>query len=534
MSKIINSTIINLSDDDQFVKNIFVTGSLVEAVKIKSIEPSKLFEYFCKNSQLSDINRFLYYIEICQIIKPKDQYFNGIHVLGMFVNPVLVCVYLHFGGNINAPFTALGNTMYDSITIKDMYIEHENLDENNYRIILDNFIQSNNIKFHYECLTRSPKFYETYLITNTSTVLSELVDSDWFDMFIKVDLKNIIDHILDRLIYLRNKFPLYYYRVFRPNIISLFEIYKFPNKLPIDKYYTLNKIIPEIGKKFFASLSNYALTIASYPQNIQCYLLGYNIEYCSFSNSDFFEALTKLSEIGIDKYYENIKFNTQKFCENIASAISDRNINIGDKGDKGDKGDEGDDYIFCNTTDTKYEDIFSYSPYDIIVLHINNKNFLYTRAEFEYMISNNNNIYTRDKIPEAVKYNIENKLYYSLRNKLPASRPLIDIITDLKPYNNSEKSSRDSTPDSINDLTYDLNATSFPFLTIFDIITAYNSLSDGVVNSEMETEINNLLENEIESETESEIENEIENEIESEIENEVENDDDASKMEEVD
>ena len=196
------------------------------------------------------------------------------------------------------------------------------------------------------------------------------------------------------------------------------------------------------------------LLLNSLPYPILCYLLGYPIHHHYPANVN--DRLKELLELGPDQYYLGLIERNKKKLKKIDSQI-------------------------VNRSDTLYNNIYEYSMSDILLdyTYVNEKLFIYafSRSEFNTLLNQKQNYYTRVLISPQLKANIEMRLSLSKALNLPDCLPLRQLYDELIIYRSNTHNNNVNEMVVKNRPLKDINNLNTPLTTSGSILRDYMTRS---------------------------------------------------------
>lgn len=244
----------------------------------------------------------------------------------------------------------------------------------------------------------------------------------------------------------------------RREFITLIRKFYDNNLIPYSSrlFTRLLKLLPELfPPEYINTFTPLAWKIYHLPLHRAGYYLGYPSITAIKSRDEIIPTLGKLSKLGVVDYCEKFKEENKKYQESLINLNTAWTI-FGSKRNS-----------FVNERDTLYEDVFSYSPNDLIIYSDNHgKYFLFSLPELPNIVNKRKNHWTNLDLPgffiEATKAVLKErqKLY------LPSSKILLDLLRDLEKEDKSEE-------DEEEDEDEDLEMSQLQIQTILDNISDF-------------------------------------------------------------
>lgn len=358
------------------------------------------------------------YNTICK--QKYNQYlFDGFHFLAKSCEIRYAKIYLIYNETLDIPIS-LDNSEY---TLKSRYslIDEVKLPEH-YQNMISIMTEDSPLFNEYDYRLLAIRSHNKHLIDYYSKnkisqkEIEEIVINDWILAMNK--LKIPLKLILQRCSYLSRWFNDYFLKI-KP---LYWEIIKTRIDATLSSHEMkdsgVSKVDIELAIHLFSQFAESyndkeikELLLNSLPYPILCYLLGYPIHHHYPANIN--DRLKQLLEVGPDQYYLNLIETHRKKLKKI-------------------------DQHIVNRRDTLYNNIYEYSMSDILLdyTYVNEKLFIYafSRSEFNTLLNQKQNYYTRVLISPQLKANIEMRLSLSKSLNLPDCLPLRQLYDELITY----------------------------------------------------------------------------------------------------
>ncbi len=264
--------------------------------------------------------------------------------------------------------------------------------------ICDEIFNFNKENAEHICAVRNLKHTSLY-------TFNDILRTDFLILFEGKDGKHYYNNLIGRCLYLSENAPLYWEHVGVP-LYRNFILKKFPN--PIFKRVEL-----EILSECFPSLYDEKIMkrpdVINYLSNATrheaAYHLGFPIHEYIPNQKKIDQALSLLSEIGVDKYLEKRDVREHDDKIHIANAEN----------------------VHCDNID-------DFNSFDVVYYYTDDDNtdlrhlFRFTRPEFATILKDKKNFYTGELLPDFILSEIRCRLQIASMYNLPAAKVLKELL----------------------------------------------------------------------------------------------------------
>lgn len=209
----------------------------------------------------------------------------------------------------------------------------------------------------------------------------------------------------------------------RKEFITMIRLFYDKNLIPYSSrlFSCLLKLFPELFPlEYNNTFTPLAWMIYHLPLRQAGYYLGHPSTIIK-SREELIPALYKLSKLGIVNYCEKFKEENKKYQESLINLNTSWTI-FGSKRNN-----------FVNERDIFYEDIFDYSPNDIIIYSDNfGRYFLFSLPELPNIVNKKKNHWTNLDLPIFFIETAKAILKERQRLYLPDPKILLDLLRDLE------------------------------------------------------------------------------------------------------
>ena len=245
-----------------------------------------------------------------------------------------------------------------------------------------------------------------------------LAQADWIEKFRYNE--TLINIIIDRAIWLKDKAPMYYtnvaYTIYHKVVT---ELYKNKHLINVDPSMlsTIDSIFPDIIDpkilKYSKSPDLFCYKISLLTHLTAGYILGFPVQNMIPTDDQISHSLDYIGCHGLDLYIQHIQTNI------IKTYIPTMPIECGTG-------------TYSNETDVILEDINDYSPFDIVAYQVGSHIYRFTRPEFPQILKSKKNPWTNEWLPPTILYLIRSRLDASEELEFPSSRPLKELMSHLQ------------------------------------------------------------------------------------------------------
>ena len=168
------------------------------------------------------------------------------------------------------------------------------------------------------------------------------------------------------------------------------------------------------------------------PASVQAYLLGFHLEIGIPHVNILKTALQNLSKKGPGQYIADMKDLPRPGAVTPVTGRAPAGM---------------EEFKLGNTQDAMLNDITSYSPFDRIYYTNGTHLYCFTRVEFDSLIKDRKNPWTKEPIPEYIIELIQCRLNMSKSLQLPPCEPLHDLYEKVIAGKLSLVQTKPSSPD---------------------------------------------------------------------------------------
>nr|QBK89980.1 MAG: hypothetical protein LCPAC101_02630 [Pithovirus LCPAC101] len=236
--------------------------------------------------------------------------------------------------------------------------------------------------------------------TISSGAIDEIVRSDWLEAIIWLMKHNhlTITKLIKRWLFIK-EYRIDYWNILERHFKQI--VIKYEHTLDCLDINYIYILFPDINLKNNKKRNNIKSILLLLDDMNLAYLLGISIDVSSvrINKSILNKHLNKLVSKGYNKYYDELEL----FRKTKLSKFDIKNIE-----------------------NTLCENIYTYSPLDLILHHTNNISHAFTRVEYINMNRKKNfiNYYTKHELSYLLESDIKRRLDIALHYKLPDSIPL--------------------------------------------------------------------------------------------------------------
>ena len=387
-------------------------GNPFEAIELNLFSCSEYVDYLAKNAK--ELPKEKLHLSFCALMRNYPtiyHYSNGQHILSFFPKDTIINrMFLVLGGSPELPISkdnlnhCLWSILFDEYSdfMNDVWseeIEKVNLlcDKLTSKLLKRVFVfpekQFFKTLYEYRCEKVISKYPN--LVSN----LGLSVETDWFVRYPIV--KNHYHKFIHRIDYLQKNAPLYYQGV-KSQFINLFS------EITLKEFETLDpQLLKMTCLAFPDQFSNIEIKddfqkLCIYPINIRAYVLGLPI-YPKIPHKKIIDhSLIRLSEIGIDAYADEM------ISKQYRPSYKEDQI--------------------ANTEDTLFEEPKFYHDFDYLDIEENGKIYQFTRPEFQKLLTDKKNFWTKQPISFSDLYTIQLRIQMAKVMNLPNPETLKVLI----------------------------------------------------------------------------------------------------------
>lgn len=225
------------------------------------------------------------------------------------------------------------------------------------------------------------------------------------------DPSDYADDVVNRILYLSKSLTDYWTQVASDVYFDFVsKLLLDPMRISKSQLKLLADLWPKIHHEWWINLSDDAFNILSLESSVRAYVLGFPVHCSKISKEQILNALRLLTEDGLSAYVDKIR----KHNESRISACGSF------------------DYpqlTLVNKQDTILVDVVDYSPADVICYQQEDKLYCFTRPEFDYLLREKINPWTKDPLPESILFEIETR--QKTAENYPPSQSIFDLLTEI-------------------------------------------------------------------------------------------------------
>jgi hypothetical protein len=403
------------SNHYDLIHQTILFGNPFEAIELNLFSCGEYVDYLARNAK--ELPREKLHLSFCALMKNYPtvyHYSNGQHILSFFPKDTMINrMFLILGGSPELPISkddlnhCLWSILFDEYSdfMNDVWSEEIEkvmllCDKITSKLLKRKFVYPEKEFIQTLYNFRCEKVLSKY--PNMISTLSFSIDTDWFVRYPIV--KNHYHNFIHRIFHLQKNAPLYYEAV-KSQFMTLFS------EITIKEFEILDSNLLKITCQAFPDqFSNIEIKedfqkICIYPINIRAYILGLSI-FPKIPNKKMIESsLIHLSEIGIDAYVNEII----------------------EKQEKEDRPKYKEDQI-ANSEDTLFEEPKYYHNFDYLDIEENGKIYQFTRPEFQKLLTDKKNFWTKQPISFSDLYTIQNRIQLAKVMNLPNPETLKVLI----------------------------------------------------------------------------------------------------------
>lgn len=417
--KLMNKTLIPKQENDIDDMINYDPNRLLLLLELKKISSIHILSHFL--TSLSNDNMYYIYVYICK--NKFNQYLDdGVHFLMKTSDLIYAIIYERLLFSLNDTYILKEDSENKTLDIRYKYLNHLVLNRERQELIDIILNRYNIFRFDDICENKRKKMikYRNIQILsyfdNTNHIptihdINEIIYTNWI-----IGIKYLLDSNQ-----INQSFLIYHLCALKTNDISYWKLLqnRYSALIDIDKIKSYNICqIKYLFPLLYDSITEdqyIDIILSDYEIIYIAYILGFNIYKKIPTYKGCKKRLKEIYKVGYKKYYKKLRdkqFN--KIQKNYSNIV--------------------------NTENALFEDVYSYSPFDIICVEKTQKNYLnekskytyiFTRSEFNSMITDNKeltNFYTRESIENPTKEEFYQKIIFSNSHTLPQSMPLTELF----------------------------------------------------------------------------------------------------------
>ena len=403
-----------LPSKDEKIKESVSVGSVFLALESKYFTSKELLNWLSKVA--IDEKTKVAYKAVCIAISPNIQYLDdSMHFLTK--KPEYIAIAIGYNLNPDIPDSNVAgpiNPLYSHLCDALIQLRSDPLQRKMTGLILAGAGSAEYIRSRLVTCFLSRNFPHLRNLSSHDHNVG-LVTADWTAKFrYNEQLPNLI---IKRVADLQKHAPLYHagvaYQAYHKVAVKLNKD-KLLTSLKRDELAAFNSFFPNIIDQKILGYNDLCYKIALLGNDIAGYILGFPIQSIIPNDDQIHEAISKLSEIGPEKYTSFMKEYVKSTYIPILPFPNCINP------------------TFSNDSDVLMENIDNYVAFDIVAYQTGTHIYRFTRPEFKDLSKSKKNPWTNDWLPQTILTTIKARAEAAKELGLPDPRPLSELLTCLE------------------------------------------------------------------------------------------------------
>ena len=430
-------------------------GSVHQATKSKFITVDDILETIATaDEELQKSDRmYIAYAYACREKNPKTHYIRGKHLLTYVKALEYFALYVLMKGDHKALLVEDGSesaatkSLSQSATVGSLLLDTMILLANDYQFalrmrIIGNIAHPNSRSKDYEQLVlhaRADEYYDKIKIPHRPEDIELFLNADYLDHFERSQCPQLFELIVKRCRHLNEKASDYWEHValplYRDLIKGLQKVSRLGN--PSDELLVeFNRLTKGVFGKNFEAYSPLARKVLRKSREVQCYLLGFNVDKWVPGDTVLDDAFMRLSDQSsaadpIGKYVAEITATNQAALKALIDGLQLK---------------------LRNTENTLMEDINGYAPYDRLTYIQGENLFVFTLEEFASLLKKRKNHWTGEDLPLFFLHQVIARLETATAYDLPHAATFQTLLKRIADDDKETDEDSDDTDDSDNEV----------------------------------------------------------------------------------